>query len=210
MARKDDPIKLVHCCTWDVGMGGGVARMDSYFYNFLNRDLFDPVFLVPDEPNPGNIPYHLSIPYIFTGRDNRFDVLMEQFSGADAVMYSSRYHALICETARLARVPALVEVAHNIESGQIYPSVDITVCVSKTVRRYQPLRRKTAVIYNGIDLQEFSFRKETLKDDKIILLQVSNRKKPYFNLDELAEEILPLDPRIEIRLAGSGQDRAST
>jgi glycosyltransferase involved in cell wall biosynthesis len=191
-------------------MGGGVARMDSYFYKFLNRELVDPLFVVTGEEKPGAALY-TSIPYLYTGLDNRFDRLIELFRDADIVQYYGGFAPTVCEAAKAAGVPVIIELMHLKETGQIFDYIDRSICVSETVRKVQPDQGRATVIYNGIDIDDYPFRETQKKDnDKIVILQVSNRGKPTIHLDEIAEELLAIDPRIELWLVGLDQTLPST
>lgn len=185
--------------------------MDTFHHRFLNRDVFEPVFVIPNRPDPADVPFDPSMEYIYTGADDRFSKLVEIFSGVDIVQFPGGFSPAICEAARQARVPALVETMHLCEPGQLYPDIDVTICVSETVRKYQPDQSKTAVVLNGIDLAEFPFREQPAPGNRVVVLESARREKPkHFHLDELAEELLPLDPRLELWLAGRNQTGPST
>jgi len=96
-----------------------------------------------------------------------------------------------------------VEVMHSVEPGQFYPYIDATICVSRSVQACQKDSAKAPVIYNGIDLAEFPYQPRSGTGDKIAILQAANRDKVTFNLDELADSLLPLDDRIELWIAGN-------
>lgn len=202
-------LKVVHC-SWATGVGAGVGRMEAYYYRFLDRELFEPVFVFTDEPASERVHYDTSIPFQYTGSENRFAALLELLADADIVQFQGGFDPLVCEAAVGSGVPVLVEVLHNIEPGGAFPQIDLSVCVSESVRSIQPDPRKAVTICNGIDLEEFPFRHAAKPDERIVLLQVSNRNKTYFNLDQLASEILSIDPRIEIWLAGPDQRGEST
>ncbi|MBI5815563.1 MAG: glycosyltransferase family 4 protein [Nitrospinae bacterium] len=203
------PIKIVNCLTWGVEAGNGIARMDSILYRFLDKSRFQMVMAVPAGINPDQMSCDPSIPYVYTGEEDRFGELVKIFSGADIVQYSGGFQPLVAEAAAAARVPALIEVMHHLDVGQIDDGIDATVCASQAVRRMQPFPERCAVIRNGIDIAAFPYRPKPA-DGKIVILQASNRIKPTYNLDELADGILPLDPRIELWIAGPGQTGRST
>lgn len=184
--------------------------MDYYFHRFLDRDVFDPVFVVPAAENTGELVYDPSMDFVYTGDDYRFEKLMSVFHDTDVVTFSGGFSPIICEAAKTAEVPVLIEIMHDTESGQVYPHIAVSLCVSETVRSAQPHREKTRVIYNGIDIDEFPFREEPSSGDKIVILQVSNRGKTSFNLDDIADRLLALDPRVELWLAGKDQTLPST
>ncbi|MBI5814890.1 MAG: glycosyltransferase [Nitrospinae bacterium] len=204
------PIRVVYCSK-SFQVGGGIARMDHYHHMFLDRTLFDPVFVVTDEPGEGQKAYEGAAPYVFTGIENRFARLMEIFSTADMVVFSDVFSPIICEAAIASRVPAIVEVAHDIATGRMYDEIDVTICVSEAARKVQPVPEKTAVIHNGINLPEFPFR-ATSKDNggKIIILQAGSRGKAEINLDALADEIAAINPSVGIWMAGADQTLPST
>jgi len=204
------PARIVYCSK-SFRIGGGIARMDHYHHAFLDRKLFDPVFVVTDEPGEGGQAYGGVAPYIFTGLENRFEKLLEILSTADMVVFSDVFSPIICEAAIASKVPAIVEVAHDIATGRMYDEIDVTICVSEAARKVQPVPEKTAVIHNGINLPEFPFRAAP-KDNggKIIILQAGSRGKAEINLDELAGEIAAINPSVEIWMAGADQTLPST
>jgi len=208
--ENDGRIRLVHCCIAR-GSGGGIPRMDSFYNRFLDRAVFNVKFVIPTEEDPADKPFDPSMEFIFTGKENRFEKLVELFSGADIVQFSGGFAPVICEAAKAAKVPSIVEIMHLCEPGGMYPEINVSICVSNTVQKYQPDISRTTVIHNGIDVGEFPFRVEPLPNDKIVILESSRREKPkHFHLDDLAQEILSIDPRIEIWLAGRYQDGRST
>ncbi len=199
-------IKIVDCC-WISGIGFGPERLDNLLYRHLDRDRFELVVAyLQERPKPDS--FHFEIPgkAIFAGSENHYEWLLKVFSSADIVQFKGGFAPMICEAAWAADAPALVEVMHITEPGQMFSNIDMTVCISETVRQTQIDMEKTEVIYNGIDLDKFPFRGETKKsDDKIIILQASHRAKQRFHIDEMAEELLSIDPRIELHLAGINQ-----
>jgi len=215
MAREDRPLKLVYCTSWAGGSGhSGSSQSDMNLYRLIDRELFDPTLVIADEKDPGESRFErlfenlITIQY--TGIHNRFDNLVNFFSEADIVQFQGGFDPMVCETAKAAQVPALVETLHTIEAGGLYPDIDISICVSNAVFKAQPSPEKATTIYNGIDLDRFTFAKTDRRDGKFILLQASNRMKSCFNIDEIADEVLSLDPDIEIWLAGAGQTLPST
>ncbi|VAX18668.1 hypothetical protein MNBD_NITROSPINAE03-1374 [hydrothermal vent metagenome] len=215
MAREGGPLKLVYCTSWAGGSGhSGSAQSDMNLYRLINRELFDLTLVVADESDPGEPSFARLFKNLikiqYTGVHNRFDKLVDYFSEADIVQFQGGFDPMVCEAAKAARVPVLVETLRTIEAGGLYPHIDVSICVSNSVLKAQPAPGKATVIYNGIDLDRFTFTKSGRHDGKIILLQASNRIKSCFNLDEIADEVLSLDPQIEIWLAGSGQTLPST
>lgn len=203
------PIGIVHCAPF-MGIGHGVDRMNSYYGKFLNRSIFDPVFVVMDERYPSVEPFDPDVEYIFTGKDNKFEKLVRIFGSADIVHFQGGYDPISCEAAKVAGVPVLVEILHTVEKGLNYPEIDKVICVSETTARLQDDPSRTQIIYNGVDLDEYRFNCNPRDSDKIVIIQVSNRYKIHINADELAADILAIDSRIEIWLAGGGQDLPST
>lgn len=182
--------------------------MDLMLHSWLNRSLFNPAFIATRAETPAGSRYS-SVPYAFTGTGDRFGALVRLFRNSDIVTFYGGFSPVVCEAAKASKTPALVEFIHTIEQGQVYDEIDLTICVSEAVRRAQPDKDRTIVIPNGVDLQKFPYRGGARDPDKIIILQVSNRKKPVVHLDALAAELLALDPRIELWLAGPGQDLRS-
>lgn len=206
----DSPIKLAHC-TYELGFGGGIARMDALYHRFLDRNKVNPIFVVPNAGIFEGGVYDDSIDYIVTGLDNRFQRLVEIFSDVDIVQFSGGFDPLVCEAARIANVPAIVEIMHHTEPGQLFPYIDISICVSKVVKAVQPNQDKAVVIHNGIDLADFPPANKKGFPQKIVLIESTRReKKIWFHLDELADEIFATDSDTELWLAGRGQVGKST
>ncbi|VAX15032.1 hypothetical protein MNBD_NITROSPINAE04-1315 [hydrothermal vent metagenome] len=201
-------IKLAHISRRPYVAGGGMERMDYYLYKYLSREYFDPRFVILNDIQPGDVPYDDSVDYIYLDKINRFDQLIKLLQDVDVVSYSAvdRFQPLICEAARLSKTPSLVEIMVTKMPGQLYDHIDLTVCVSKTVRNEQPDKEKTVVIYNGVDRDEFSYKRKKRDGGKIVLLQVCRREKEmFFHLDELADQIFAITPDVELWLAGRGQ-----
>lgn len=209
-STPDRPLRLVNISIAR-GSGGGIPRMDTFYHRFINRKIFDPIFVICGVEDPSDAPFDPSIAYVYTGMENRLERLVKIFAEADIVQFAGGFAPLVCEAARIAQVPVLVEVMHLCEAGQLYPNIDSTICVSETVRRFQPDRAKTVVILNGVDVEQFSFRQEMAPDDRFIILESSRREKTkHFHLDDLADDLLAIDQRIELWLAGRNQNGKST
>jgi glycosyltransferase involved in cell wall biosynthesis len=210
VSNPDRPLRLVNISIAR-GSGGGIPRMDTFYHRFIDRQTFDPLFVICGVEDPADRPFDPAIEYVYTGAENRLERLVKIFAEADIVQFAGGFAPIICEAARIAQVPALVEVMHLCEAGQLYPNIDTTICVSETVRRFQPEPGKTVVILNGVDVDQFSLRAGPASDDKFIILESSRREKPkHFHLDSLADDLLCIDPRIELWLAGRNQDGPST
>ncbi len=204
------PIKLVHCAL-ATGIGGGIERMDALYHQYLDRSVCDPVFVAMCEKDANIRQCDPAMNFIYTGGVDRFQTLTRLFAEADIVQFSGGFDPLVCEAARLARVPSLVELLHLTERGQLFDYIDISICVSQTVEKIQPDKKRTTIVYNGIDIDSYPFRHQRRDDGKIIVIEASRREKPkHFHLDELAEEILAIDPSIEIWMAGRGHEGEST
>lgn len=185
--------------------------MDALYHQYLDRAVYDPVFVAMGEKDEKVEQCDTSIDFVYTGLDDRFQKLIRLFAEADIVQFSGGFDPLVCEAARLARVPVLIELLHLTEQGQLFDKIDLSICVSRTVEKIQPDKNRTAIIYNGIDIGSYPFRDERGDDGKIIIIEASRREKPkYFHLDELAEEVLAIDPSIEIWMAGRGHEGEST
>ncbi|MBF0171026.1 MAG: glycosyltransferase, partial [Nitrospinae bacterium] len=203
------PIRLV-TSTISPGGGGGIARMDTFYHRFLNRDRFDPLFVIARAKNEAEIPYDPTLDYHYTGDFDRFAKLVALFSDADIVQFMGGFDPVSAEAARVANVPVIVELMHMVEPGQLYPYIDTTLCVSRTAQRAQPDPARTVVVHNGIDVEQFGYREERDRS-RIVILEASRREKPkHFHLDQLAADLLALDPRVELWLAGNGQTGEST
>jgi len=207
-------IKLVHCSRKPYYTGGGLERMDYYLCRHLDRDLIDPRFVILEGKQEGKSVYDPSAKCItLDGSKSRFNQLLAVFADADVVTYSTvdRFQPLVAESARAAKAPALVEIMHTLAPGQLYDHIDLTICVSNSAARMQPCPDKTRVIVNGIDLDDFPFRRKERCDGKIVLLQAARRQKDmFFSLDELEKDISAMAPDAELWLAGPGQDGGST
>ncbi len=210
MEKTLKPIRLVHCAT-TTQIGGGIERMDALYHRFLNRSLVDPQFVVTQTRQAGVAMYDDTISYHYTGVDDRFEQLVKLFSTADIVQFSGGYEPMICEAAKASGAPLLIELMHLTEPGQLYPYIDMTICVSETVRHAQPDMDRTVVIHNGIDLELFPFNENPRVEGKVVLLESARReKRMYFHLDELEDGIVATNPQAELWLAGREQTGKST
>jgi len=185
--------------------------METYYYQLYNRTLFDPsIVSLIKRPETGPA-YDSSIPFIQIDQKNRFFDLLEVLKDFDVIQFQGSFNPIVCEASKYLKKPhVLIEVLHNIEQGGLINSVDGTICVSNAVAKVQRPEHNFKTILNGIKISDFPFSKEKKRDDKIILLQVGRREKVALNLDEIATELLALDPRIELWIAGGEQDFEST
>ncbi len=208
--QRKNALKIA-ICSWCYGIGGGAARMESYYYQYYNRALFEPHFfslVLRPESGPS---YDTTIPFIQIDQNNRFFDLIEKLEGFDIIQFQGSFNPIVCEASKYLNNPhILLEVLHNIEEGALIDSVDATVCVSKAVAKLQKPTKNHKTILNGIKLSDYPFSNAPKTNDKIILLQVGRREKIAVNLDEIADEILSIDPRIELWIAGGEQDLQST
>ena len=124
----------------------------------MNRDLFDLIFVATTDKDPADVGYADTAPYLFTTMENRFDVLMRLFSTADIVQFFGGLDPVACEAARKANVPALIELGHNMEPGQLYESIDMSICVSRQVQSQQP---KHSIKHNFILKDKKHHRKKS-------------------------------------------------
>ncbi|VAX19909.1 hypothetical protein MNBD_NITROSPINAE03-1839 [hydrothermal vent metagenome] len=208
--KDKTPLRLVHCAM-SAGIGGGIERMDALYNRYIDRNIIDPVFVAVKKEDPGVRLYDPSIPFRYTGDESRFKALLPFFADADIVQFSGGFDPLVCEAARATSVPVLIELMHLTEPGQIYPNIDISVCVSQTVCRAQPFRDKTTVIHNGIDIEDFPFNDDPDTGENIVMLESTRReKKMHFHLDEIADVVARIDPNAKLWLAGRGQTGEST
>jgi len=206
------PLKIA-ICSWASGIGGGAARMESYYYQFYDRALFEPIFisLITRDTDPLKN-YKPEIPFIQLDLENRYlnlvEVLKEQ--KVDIVQFQGSFNPLVVEAAKEAQVPLLVEVLHNIEDGLLYDQIDLTVCVSDAVNSVQNKSNKIVTIKNGIDVSQYKFQENKKINDNIVFLQVGRRSKSTVNLDMIAEEILKDFPNSEFWICGGEQSGEST
>lgn len=185
--------------------------MDTFYHRFLDRDRFEPLFVIPRAKDESEIPYDPTIDYIYTGDDDRLAKLVALFATADIAQFVGGFDPLSAEAARLARTPVIIELMHMVEPGQLYDYFDATICVSRVAASAQPDQTKCVVVHNGIDTDQFAFGEGTRDPNKIIIVECGRREKiKHVHLDELADELLALDPRVELWLAGNGQTGTST
>jgi glycosyltransferase involved in cell wall biosynthesis len=201
-ARK---ARIAHC-TWATGIGVGAGRFDSYLNRFLSDDEFE-LSIISLNPNAKH--YDDSLDVITLSEHNRFEQLLTLFRDTDIVQFQGSFDPLVCEAARVSGVPILVEILHNLEPGGIFPAIDVSLCVSRSVLRCQN-KTNAKLIYNGVAMNEFTFSPGLHNKDRIVILQTCHRNKPFKNLDEIAEQLLALDPRIELWLAGPQQNVANS
>lgn len=196
--------------TWGGGGGiAGTARMDAYYRKYIDRDQFTPKIIFSSEPFESDkaLPDYGDRIY-YTGIEHRLNALVELLSDVDIVHFQGGFDPLACEAARLAEVPVLVETLHTAELGQMYPNIDLTICVSESVRAIQPFPEKAITIHNGLEISEFPFRKGSRSSEtvSILVLKPNQMEIPYL---DVLKDLLDMDPRIEIRIAGNMQDEYS-
>ncbi len=185
--------------------------METLLYRYLDRNLFDPAWVVMTERAPGLAQYDPSIPYVYTGLENRFGRLLGELSNADIVVFNGGFDPVVCQAAKISKVPALVEIISNTAPSQEHVEVDLSICVSETVKSVQPHPEKATVILNGVELERFTFEPGDGPAETVAILEAGRRDKPVrFHLDELADDLLPPDSRVELWLAGRGQVGQST
>jgi glycosyltransferase involved in cell wall biosynthesis len=204
------PLKIA-ICTWSYGIGGGAGRMETYYYQNYDRELFDP-HIISLVTRPTDSPsYDENIPFIQIDQKNRFFHLVEVLQDFDIVQFQGSFNPLVCEASKFIKKPhILLEVLHNIEDGALFENIDGTISVSTAVDKVQKPQINRKTILNGIKIKDFPFKAKDPIKEKIILLQVARREKVAINLDEIASEILALDPRIEIWIAGGEHNFPST
>ena len=192
----------VIACTISAGVGNGIARMDSLLRNHINKSEFNfttcytnIAAMTTTSPYQDVIPVNLR---------NRFQSLLEIFSGADLVQFNGGFDPVAVDAAHCLGLP-VVEVMHECDRGAMSHHIDLTVCVSEAVSDCQPNHATTRVIPNGVDTEIFT-PTEDRDDSKIIILEVARRDKDlHFHIDEQADLLLAVDPRIELWLVGPGQ-----
>ncbi len=201
--------KLIHINTWDVALGGGMARMDLNFCNHLDRSIVDPVFVATMEKPPADRPVE-DVPYIYYRKERAVRPVIQTVPKRRYRPVLRRFLTPCMRDSPAGGGSCFSGADAQPERGCVFDYIDATVCVSRRVKDIQPHPEKTRVIYNGIDPARFPFTQRTGKEGKFVILQVSDRVKPKIHLDEMADEILVIDPRIELRLAGFGQTLPST
>lgn len=208
------PLRLL-ICSWATGIGGGAARMEYYYQKY-----FDPTKIScriigltnqsVDMQTYGSTYIREELPSHI-----KFHSLVNLFSSADIVQFQGSFDPLVCEAAKCARVPLLIEVIHNIEKGGLFENIDLSICVSNAVKERQNNSSQSTevpsiMIHNGIELSSFPFSTHQRSKDKIILLQVGNRSKIKVHLDEIAPALLERMPNLEFWIAGREQERESS
>lgn len=206
MTRK---IKVV-ICSWSPSLAAGSGRMEAYTVRHLDRSQFDPVLVSMRAADHSAHAHDAETGVRFVGNRDRLAGLMELFADADIVQFQGGFDPLVCEAARQCEVPILVETIHNLERGGVFPEIDRVVCVSNAVAALQRNDPRVVVIPNGIDLALFPFPEQPDTNRRIIFLEAARREKPMRHIDVFADELLALDPRIELWLAGAGQTLPST
>lgn len=208
---KNSPLKLA-ICSWATGIGGGAARMESFYYNFYDRELIEPHFIsLVARPADGNS-YDSKIPVTVLDQTSRFGHLCNYLAEhkIQAIQFQGSFDPLVCEAARVTGVPVLVEVLHNIEPGGLYRNIDHIICVSEAVANVQDSGISYSTIQNGIDINEFPFEESKMTTNKIVLLQVARRSKAKINLDDLAPKLIEHFPNLEFIICGSEHHIEST
>lgn len=210
--KKNRPLSL-YICSWAHGIGGGAARMEAYYMQNFNPDLFSvkQICLVSHATNESR--YDTSIPVITLPENDKYQHLVEHLKNADIVQFQGSFDPFVCEAAKAANVPLLVEVLHNIEKGYCFDNIDVSICVSNAILREQDSQAPSHLILNGVDIHDFSFsykrKRASSQNEKIILLQVANRSKLSIHLDDLAPELNQRFPNLEFWIAGREQNKES-
>jgi glycosyltransferase involved in cell wall biosynthesis len=188
--------------------------METYYMKYFNPEIIKPVLVSLVPGRSAEPQYDSSIDYLSLDEDNKFEHLVQILKNADIVQFQGSFDPLVCEAARVAQVPMVVEVLHNIEKGGRFKEIDLTVCVSDAVVAVQDDSSVFATIHNGIDPDEFAFpasRKRAINnEEKIIFLQAGNRSKLSVHLDDIASELARHHKNIEFWIAGREQNRTST
>ena len=195
-------------CSYSQGVGNGIARMDEYLLQYLDRSKFSVLYVFIDARKdglfervaPGRV--HLSL-------DIALKKLPEVFKHVDIVQFNGSYDPVVCSAAEIAGKKAVIEVMHNIEPGLMHHNVCRTVCVSRAVQRAQPDAGKASVIYNGVDTQRFVPARKRNGPGKIVVMQPTRRDKVmHANLEDLAPRIGVHYDNLEFWMVGPGQDMA--
>ena len=201
----------IYICSWAHGIGGGAAKMESYYMNKYNETLLRSklISLIPRDNNLKE--YDPNIKYQILSDENKFSELVNIFNDADIVQFQGSFDPLVCEAAKEAKVPFLIEIIHNIETGGLFENIDLSICVSKAVEDVQNKNHNFLTINNGIDLEQFKFSNyRNINRDKIIFLQVANRSKVFLHLEEIARLIIDKYDNVEFWIVGREQNFLST
>ncbi len=210
MKKLQRPLKLA-ICSWAVGIGGGVARMESYYQSLYDKSKFEVELLSLIKRDPKKSSFNNSLDFTQIDTKNRFQDLVSRFRTFDIVQFQGCFDPLVCEAAKLAGVPLLVEVIHNIEQGALFDNIDATICVSQIIKDRQKKEAESKVILNGIDLNAFPYKPKIRdKNQPVTILQIGRRSKVEVNLDEIASDIHKVYPDTEFLICGDEQTLLST
>lgn len=203
--KKEASVRIA-ICSYSQGVGNGIARMDEYLLQYLDRSTFSVLYVFIDtrtdglfkRVSPGRI--HLSL-------DIALENLPDIFRHVDIIQFNGSYDPVVCSAAEIAGKKVVIEVMHNIEPGMMHRNVRHTVCVSRTVQRAQLNAGKTSVIYNGVDTQKFVPARIRRYPGKIVVMQPARRDKVmHANLENLAPRIFAHNGNLEFWMVGPGQD----
>ncbi len=177
--------------------------MEAYYHQLYNRELFDPHLISLVKRPEGQPEYDSQIPFIQINQQDRFRHLLSILQDFDVIQFQGGFNPLVCQVSKYLNNPhVLLEVLHNVEPGGLYQNIDGIIGVSNAVGSEQNQKEKYRTILNGINLDLFPFDSESKSKNKIIFLQVARRSKIAINLDQIAAEVLALDPRIELWIVG--------
>jgi glycosyltransferase involved in cell wall biosynthesis len=199
---KNDKINVV-ACTLSQGKGNGIAEIDNMLWEGVDRKKINLKYTytsITKNQKPHGASYQIFVPL-----ENRIETLEKIFYDADIVQFNGGVDPVACDAAKKSGVPSVVEIMHQCERGQRMRNIDLTVCVSKQVMNFQPNAQRCLVINNGINVNHYKPNKNARSKNKFVILQVARKnKKLHFNIEDIAEKIFSLDPRIEIWMVGSG------
>jgi glycosyltransferase involved in cell wall biosynthesis len=205
--EKEASVRIA-ICSYSQGVGNGIARMDEYLLQYLDRSMFSVLYVFIDAKkdglfervSPGRI--HLSL-------DIALEKLSDIFRHVDVIQFNGSYDPVVCSAAEIAGKKVVIEVMHNIEPGMMHRNVRHTICVSRTVQRAQLDVGKTSVIYNGVDTQKFVPARIRRYPGKIVVMQPARRDKVmHANLENIAPRIFAHNGNFEFWMVGPGQDKA--
>jgi len=212
--NSEYPLRLL-ICSWATGIGGGAARMEYYYQKYFDPSKITCRIIGLTNQSSEMLTYGSTYNREDLPSHDRFRSLVNLFSSADIVQFQGSFDPLVCEAAKCARVPLLIEVLHNIERGGLFENIDLGICVSNAVKNIQHNSTQitevpSIMIHNGIELSSFPYSRKTRSKDKVILLQVGNRSKIKVHLDEIAPTLLESMPNLEFWIAGREQERESS
>lgn len=183
LRMRKRPLSLV-LCSYSYGLGNGIAHMDKAMER-LDPERFQlrRIVLRPDFA-PGVSEEQDGVLYLALA--GAYPILCGLLREADLLHVNGPYDPVAVNAACAVGVPGVIEVMHQVETGGLHPGIDEVLCVSELVQSVQS-HAHTRTIYNGIDVQRFSFSAERRHPDCERVIQAANAAKIlHWELGEVA------------------------